>query len=1042
MFIPLRLHSYFSFLESLASPSDLVRAAQQHRFPAIGLTDHRWLSGAIEFYLACKQGGVKPIIGLELDVAPPASLPAAKGGKLVFLATNRKGWSSLCHLSSRHLAESGNPPASTPFEHIRQEAEGLICLTGGWDGLAARLSIESADFAIQTLRMLQEAFPGKIYVELQRHAPQDYARSLQMAILAQKTNLPILATHSVYYLTEEQARLQRVLAGIRLNTPFEAAPADAAAPQQAHFLSPEEMHTKFKDLPEALERTMEVEQLCQLDLPLGENHFPRLDTPPGVTPIQLLRDKALEGARRLYGIAGEPTVGVVSEIPPAVQKRLDHELEVIDSLGYASLFLIMEDILGYARKSGVPIASCGSASSSLVAHCLGVTSPDPLRLNLYFERFLNPARLTPPDIDTDLCSRRRDGVIEYVYRRFGKERVAMVSTISRFRHRSSLRETAKTYGLPSAEINRLLEGLPYRWYGPPDEEKEGSPFDELTKRYPSPTYQAIFRDAEALIGVPDHLSIHPGGVVIAPERITDLSPTQLAAKGVVITQFDLDSIGSLGLVKIDLLGIRGLTVLGDVAETVRAEHPERFARPLEALEGIPESDPDTSAILRIGKTIGCFQIESPGMRATLKEIQASSQDDLMVALALYRPGPLGGGLKDAFVRRHKRLEAPSHLHPSLAPLLEETYGVILYQEQVLRIAHELAGLSLADADLLRRAMSHFDPGKHMQTLKEKFIEGAQKRNGVPPAVSERIWELMAAFAGYGFPKAHAASYAQVAWRSAWCKVHYPAIFMAAVLANWGGYYPQRVYLSEARRLGLQVKPPDVNYAKREFSTIYLDDRYVLFMGLDQVKELTRRTIERILQRRLFHSFDDFLARADPRPVEAENLVKAGALEAFGHLPALLDRLRQGSWGKGQLPLFATGYFEGQDISPTEKAANQEEVLGTGLAIHPLEIAAQAISQHGALTTVEAIASLGQRVRVAGMRQIWRRTSTSSGDYIYFMALEDLEGLLDVVISGEVYRRNRNELSNAGPYIIEGVIEMERNRSEPTLRAERIWNIKE
>jgi DNA polymerase III alpha subunit len=438
------------------------------------------------------------------------------------------------------------------------------------------------------------------------------------------------------------------------------------------------------------------------------------------------------------------------------------------------------------------------------------------------------------------------------------------------------------------------------------------------------------------------------------------------------------------------------------------------------------------------------------MRATLKEIRARAIEDILVALALYRPGPLTGGLKDAFVQRHISsrgepgkngvVTEPYEIHPALTPLLAETHGVILYQEQVLRIAHELAGLSLEDADLLRRAMSHFDPGKQMQTLKEKFVANVYTRSGVPEAAAERIWDLMAAFAGYGFPKAHAASYAQVGWRSAWCKTHYPALFMAAVLANWGGYYSQRVYLTEARRMGLALRPPHVNYAGSQFSLKYLDGQPVLFMGLDQVRDLTHRTQETIQHEQPFHSFDDFLARVDPRAVEAENLVKTGCLDGYGTIPALLHHLEGGGWRGGQLSLFSIDLAAGEDWSLSQKVAAQEEFLGTGVIAHPLELAEKQIAEAGALTTVEAAARLGNRVRVAGMRQTWRRTMTARGDYIYFMALEDLEGMLNVVIFSNVYRNSRSAFSTPGPYIIEGMVELDREQGEPFIRAERAYGI--
>jgi len=609
-----------------------------------------------------------------------------------------------------------------------------------------------------------------------------------------------------------------------------------------------------------------------------------------------------------------------------------------------------------------------------------------------------------------------------------------------------MREVAKAYGLPPEQVSLLADSLPYRWFGSSRSGSGDDPFAELSERYRSPLHQAIFKDAAALIGLPHHLSVHPGGVVISPGPLTDLAPTQLAAKGVTITQFDLDSIERLGLVKIDLLGIRGLTVLGDVVGIIANERTPVTPTPgrsvlTEILETIPASDPQVSQMVSEGRTIGCFQIESPGMRATLKEVKARSMDDIMVALSLYRPGPLTGGLKDAFVRRHLGKEPTDYLHPALSTLLADTYGVVLYQEQVLRIAHELGGFSLADADLLRRAMSHFDPGKQMQTLREKFVAGAWERSQVPEDIANRVWELMAAFAGYGFPKAHAASYAQVSWRSAWCKTHYPAFFMAGVLANWGGYYSQRVYMTEARRLGLKLRSPQVNYAQREFSVKVLDEIPVLFMGLDQVRELTQRTQNAILRNRPFSSLADFLGKVDPRPIEAENLVKVGALEDLGRIPVLLKQLERGGWKGGQLSLFSVEERGDEDWSLAQKVTAEEEILGTGVIAHPLELVEKQIAEAGALNTVDAASKLEQHVRVAGMRQIWRRSRTTRGDYIYFMSLEDLEGMLDVVITSEVYQRTRTALSTGGPYVIEGRMDLDSQRGEPFIRAERVWALR-
>ncbi len=1032
-FIHLRSHSYYSFLRGLPSPQELAQTAAGMGMPALALTDHHSLSGAIEFHDACTQVGIQPILGLEVEAAPPQELENIAPGILTLLATDMTGWRSLCRISSSLAGDE----TVLPFNRLASENHGLLCLTGGRLGALAKLvASRQRQLAEDWSSHLREIFTDRLYVELQNHAPEDDELCVNLTTLAHRLHLPTVATHDIHYLAPDQAHLQEVQTAIRLIRPLKELNSTVTAPPRAYFCSLQELAQRMPNFPQALEATQEIAKRCQLELPLGKLHFPEPPLPAGMTIQDILRQKALAGAGKLY-----------HHITPELQTRLDHELAVIGEYGYSSLFLIVEEILNFARQEGIPFSSRGSAASSLVAHCLGITSPDPIRLNLYFERFLNPARATPPDIDTDLCSRRRDEVIQFVYQRFGEDRVATVCTINRFRSRSALREVAKAYGLPAEEVSRLADSLPYRWFGPSSRGSgKEEPFAELSERYRSPGHQSMFKDAAALIGIPHHLSVHPGGVVISPGPLTDLAPTQVASKGVTITQFDLELIERLGLVKIDLLGIRGLTVLGDVVGIIAKEKNAEYSSAgksmlTEILENIPGTDPAVSQMVSQGRTIGCFQIESPGMRATLKEVKARSMDDIMVALSLYRPGPLSGGLKDAFVKRHLGKEATEHLHPALQPLLADTYGVILYQEQVLRIAHELAGLSLADADMLRRAMSHFDPGKQMQTLKEKFVAGAWERNEVPEGIANRIWELMAAFAGYGFPKAHAASYAQVSWRSAWCKTHYPAFFMAAVLANWGGYYSQRVYMNEARRLGLKLRPPQINHAGREFSVKVLEGGPVLFMGLDQVRDLTQRTQSAILHNRPFSSLADFLRRVDPRPVEAENLVRVGALEDMGTIPDLLYQLEHGSGKSGQLSLFSMDGSSHEDWSLAQKVEAQEDILGTGVIAHPLEQVGKQIAAAGALTTVDAASRLEQHVRVAGMRQIWRRSRTTRGEAIYFMSLEDLEGMLDVVITAEVYRRSKAALSTAGPYVVEGQVELDHQRGEPFIRAEQIWALK-
>lgn len=993
MTIHLTTRSAYSLQEGLATPAELVQAAQAQGMTALGLTDHNLLTGAVEFVTACKDAGIQPILGLEVDL---------ERGPLQLLAMSEGGWANLCRLSSA-LALRNEPDAACSLELLAAYSKNLIALS----------SIQLED--------LKSIFQDRLYVSL-----RDPSQASRLSELARSLKLPTVMAHPIYYLSPEQNRLQKTLTAIRLNQPLSNIPSTATAPAESYFMGKQEIESRFKDYPEALAATTEIAERCRFDLPIGKAHMPIVPLPSGISSAAHLRQKAYAGAKTLYG-----------EVTPAIQTRLDHELDVIARAGFEPIFLIVEDVLNYARKTGVPFSSRGSAASSLVAHCLGITSPDPLRLNLYFERFLNPARTTPPDIDTDLCSRRRDAVIQHVFDTYGEDRVAMVGTINRFRPRSALGEVAKAYGLELSKVREMVNQLPHAFWAKFEEAQDGqeppSPFAEL--RFSYPHCQQIFDDAEAILKLPRHLSVHAGGLIVAPGILTDLVPVMRSgSKGVIITQLDLESVEALGLVKIDLLGIRGLTVLGDVGEFVTEREPGLYPNLVFALDAIPSDDKPTADRVETGQTIGCFNIESPGMRSTLKEIHARSEDDIMAALALYRPGPLTGGLKDAFVRRFKGEEKVSHLHPALAPLLDETFGVILYQEQVLRIAHELSGFSLAEADLLRRAMSHFDPGKRMQELQRKFVSEAESKSGVPAAIGERVWEMMAAFAGYGFPKAHAASYAKIAWRSAWCKEYFPAQFMAAVLANWGGYYSQRVYLSEARRMGLPVRPPHVNWSGNNFQV----RNDALYMGLGQVKELTNRTIERIIQLAPFHSLDEFLARVDPRQQEAVNLARVGGLDSFGTIPSILKRLDNG-WQAGQMSLFGWEDSEA-DWVLQQKVDAQVELLGVSLDAHPLELVADRVSASGAISTADAAGKLGRRVTIAGVRQTSRRSRTAKGEPMLFLTLEDLAGTLDVVAFPDAYRAAKELLNSSFPILVTGMMEMDASRGEPYLRAEKVTKL--
>jgi DNA-directed DNA polymerase III PolC len=1013
-------------------------------YPALALTDHATLTGVIPFYSACKENGIKPIIGLEVDVALPGGRARPRTAALVLLALDRSGWQQISRLSSSIRSCPDDDARCCTFETLAAHAQGLLCLTGGCRGIL-NLSIALPDWEAPCEKLLGDLssiFPDRLYTELVCQvtgnglSPEE--NNYRLSMLATKFKSPRVAGSSVYYISPDHAAYQQTAAAMRLIKPAASLAPEDTAPPASYFRTQSEFLSIYKNFPDALAATEEVASRCNLEFSFNEPLFPKIPLPPGITPAQLIRQKAEEGAIKRFG-----------KLTNELQARIDKELDTIITKGFEPIFLIAEEMIQFTHQNGIPTASRGSASSSLIAHCLGITTPDPIALDLYFERFLNPARNIPPDIDTDFCSRRRDEVINHLFATYGEEKVAMVGTINTFKPRSALGEVAKAHGMSPSEIRPLTSSLHHRYWSRADQEdspeQKTSPFAEVLQKHgQNPVIRQIVDQAAFFLDRPHHLSVHPGGVVIAPGPMVDYVPVaRSGGKGVSITQFDLDAVEKIGLVKLDLLGIRGLTVIGDVAKEIFSWRRKEFSTPLQILDRIPFDDPDTVTIVSSGKTIGCFQIESPGMRATLKEIQARSIPDIMAALALYRPGPLKGGLRDDFVRRHNHLEPVVHLHPALAGILKETYGVILYQEQVLRIAHEVAGLSLGDSDLLRRAMSHFDPGKQMQELRKKFVCGAFEHAQVPEETAERIWEMMAAFAGYGFPKAHAASYAQVAWNSAWCKAHYPAEFLAAVLANWGGYYSQSIYLNEARRCGLTIQPPHINHSRQQFTAAYPHGDPVLYMGLDQVRALTQHTQQAILRYRPFHSLSEFIVKVDPRPIEIENLIKVSALDGIGTIPDLLHELSGTHIQPGQLSLFSSAQTTGADWLPEQKIAAQQALLGISVGIHPLEPFLEQLKQMKVISTIEAFEKPGQSIRIAGIRQSIHRSQTQKGDWMAFLTIEDMDGTMDVILFPELYSRVVRNLffESNDPVVIEGKIDLDSESDDPVLFAQRVWPLK-
>jgi len=948
----LEVHSHFTLLGATASVEQLVQRASADGLTHLALTDSNALYGAISFDKACQTAGIQPILGMTVSTAfnqddllvSTASPP--NNGRLLLLATGPAGYRSLCRLST-HL--QGQPYRNTlgikglGWAELRANADGLICLTGGRQGALYWL-LQAGDQAgaSRYVARLGGIFDESAFLALELQQPGDAGIAREILALSQRFGLPPVALQPVYYLEPESGPKLRLLQAIDRNCRLEEVSQDNG---DNHWLSPSEMMARFAEFPEALEQIGQITGRCQAALPDGRPIWPALKLPHGQAPDDALVTAAERGLLAHYG----------PDVPALVRERLQVELTAILRSGYTPLFLIVADITRFARHSEIPVSTRGSVANSLVAYCCGITTVDPIANDLLFERFLNPARANPPDIDLDFCSRRRDEVLAYVRRTYGPDQVALVATINTLQPKSAVRLTAKAFGLAEKEISQLAKQLPRRWHPDPRRRDQRTVFD-LAAELKEPRHREIVLAASRIVGQPHHLSIHPGGLVITPGPLTDYVPVQMAPKGFLITQFDHRDIESLGLPKLDLLGIRALTVLADTAELVR-----RFHNPDFQLTQIPLDDPQTATLLEQGDTIGVFQCESAGARRTLRQLRARTLFDLAVANAFFKPGPATGGMAQSFIRRYRGEEKVQYLHPDLAPILSATQGVLLFQEQILRVATEIAGLSWEQADHLRRGMSKFK-AEEMAALMTDFVAGccrpAPEGPGFLPEQAETLWGQVLAFAGYGFNRGHATAYADVSYRCAYLKTHWPEAFLCARLAGWGGFHHPAVYMAEANRLGFIIRPPHINHSQSLFTLSYGpvpdSDRSkehlrlspTLWMGLGQVRHLRRQTVGAIIAERTevtFSSLSDLLRRVSLQKKELHHLIQCGALDGLGagRAALLAEADLAARAGAGRQMTFGFAQGDPTPESPADRLRWEAQILGQPITVHPLDLVEEA-----------------------------------------------------------------------------------------------------
>jgi len=984
-FTHLEVHSHFTLLGASASVTELASRAAAEGLSHLALTDTNGLYGAVAFARACHGVGVRPIVGMTATVVHPDS--GARGttpgqlepGKVVLLASGTDGYQSLCELASliQGTAQREETAArGLTWDQLAAHRLGVICLSGGSNGHVERfLRMGEHAAAQRCLARLAGIYGEDTFLSAEIHGPEDELVAEKVIALGRQFGVPVAAVQPIYCMERADSWKLRLLEAIRRNCALsDLAPGleirAVASDSDSHWLSHAEVEGRFAAFPQALAATEAIVERCGSALPRGSVVWPRPKMAEGQTPDHALAELSWAGLTAKFGVApAEP-----------VAARLRRELAAIAEHGYAPLFLVVADIVRFSRRADIPVSTRGSVANSLVAYCSGITSVDPIANDLLFERFLNPARVDPPDIDLDFCSRRRDEVFSYVRDAYGPDHVAIVGAMNTMQPQSAVRETGKAYGLDQAEIDRIIAVLPHRWH-PDPRRRDRRTVDDVISALDDERVRTVAKAAYGLVGQPDHLSPHPGGIIITPGPLTDIVPVQWSPKGFLITQYEHGDVEWLGLPKIDLLGIRALTVLSDAAELVRDAYDREFR-----LEDAPLDDPETADMLARGDTIGVFQCESEGARRTLRRLRARTVRDLAVANAFFKPGPSTGGMAAAFIRRYRGEERVTYLHPALEPILSSTKGVLIFQEQILRVAREIAGLGWDEADALRKGMGHFGAAT-MEGLRERFLAGCQRRRPNGPGFSagqaETLWQQVMAFAGYGFNQGHATAYADVSFRSAYLKAHWPAAFLCARLADLGGFHHPAIYVAEALRLGIQVCPPHVNHSSASF-TLTRDAGEVLWMGLSQVRNLRQKSIDRIILERgnrLYVGLSDLLERVDLQLKETTHLIQCGALDGLGPSRAILLRQAQARYRSGQTQTaeskrlqYAFRFTTEEEpegpssVSPIELAQYVEwerTVLGFPVSVHPLALVSQHLPECLPLRRLHE--QKGRAALVAGVR---------------------------------------------------------------------------
>jgi len=1046
-FVHLHVHSQYSLLDGAIRFEEVLDLAKKYQMRALALTDHGNMFGAIEFYQTAIKHGIKPIVGCEIYVSPGTRFekkgPEGMEGAyhLTLLVKNRTGYFNLIKLVSLAHLEGFYYKPRVDKELLSKYNEGLFALSGCLKGeIAVHVSRGEMKKAIQSAEDYRRIFDDRrFFIEIQKNGVENQLLlNDRLFEIGHQLSIPLVATNDCHYLHRKDVKAHEVLLCIQTGKTLQDKERMKFSSDEFYFRSPQEMAELFQNTPEVITRTVEIAEQCNLELRFDEKHIPKVAVPSGESPDSYLEGLSREGLEKR--LISHQEDNDFKDRSIKYFARLEEELKIIKSMGYSGYFLIVADFIRFAKNRGIPVGpGRGSAAGSLVAYALNITDLDPIEYDLIFERFLNPGRKSSmPDVDVDFCIEGRDEVIQYVTDHYGKENVAQIITFGKMQARAVIRDVGRVMDLPYAEVDRiakLIPGIPLNITLEQALNQEPQ-LKELIKK--DPRVESLFTVAKSLEGLTRHASTHAAGVVISNKSLMEYLPLYRGQNGELMTQYPMKEVEAIGLVKFDFLGLKTLTVVNHALQLIEKNHGVKIVLSL-----IPVDDPMVFELLALGSTLGIFQLESSGMRDLLIKLKPENFREIIALVALYRPGPLKSGMVDEYIKRKHGKEIIRYDLPELKEILKDTYGVIVYQEQVMRIASSLAHFSLEDADVLRRAMSKKDP-KEMEMQKEKFLLGS-KRNRINPTKAEKIFDLMAKFAEYGFNKSHSAAYALIAYQTAYLKAHYPLEFMAALLTSEVQNADKILkYIAECREMGIEILPPEINESDKNFTVVENKIRF----GLAAVKNVGDAAIDAIFMERndkgKFKSLFDFCHRVDLRKVNrrvTESLVKCGAFDfSKAHRSQMLtilgDILEQSQTaqkkkGEPQLSMLIDRsrelkeeYPDMDEFPENQLIAFEKETIGFYISRHPLSRYQEEIKKFTNLDT-STLPKLqnGTEVKICGLVSGSKEIVTKKGDRMAFLTLEDMKGFIEVILFPEVFKAALPYLRGGDPLLIKGILDL-------------------